>query len=147
MVVIYTQIGLSSKYSFNDNCTIPYFINFSQKQGHFRHSWSYLFNSKKKLLQMHAYACTNSSRVWTKETHIEIIIICLQSRRQTMCIFSEVKIIISLLELIRRENASSHVFYFIVIVNIRELYYFFHSLSFHHAFEHYPLQYSGFNEF
>ena len=42
MFRIYTQLGISSKYSYNKNCTIPYFINWSAT-GPIRRSWSYLF--------------------------------------------------------------------------------------------------------
>ena len=32
---IYTQVGLSSDYSYNKNCTIPYFINLISDRANF----------------------------------------------------------------------------------------------------------------
>ena len=35
MIGIYTQFGLSSNYSYNKNCTIPYFINLITDRANF----------------------------------------------------------------------------------------------------------------
>ena len=65
MFGIYTQFGLSSNYSFNKNCTIPYFINLISDRANLAVSGTTSFKTQMETLQ-HEYMCCDYSREYKK---------------------------------------------------------------------------------